>query len=93
MYLFFHKILTFFNSLSGAGVHFQKRGIQVDVQPENADDATDGHHTPEEEVSQIDDQSQIDEGSEPAQSPEPPLDLDNRRSVRVDDEVKFNFRV
>ena len=77
---------------------FRRGGIQVDVQPENADDATDGHHTPEEEVSQIDEGSeaevsQIDEESEPAQSPEAPLDLDYRRSVRVDDEVKFNFRV
>ena len=66
---------------------FRRGGIQVDVQAQNADDVTDGHQTPEEEV------SQIDEGSEAAQSPEAPLHLDNRRSVRVDEEVTFNFRV
>ena len=37
---------------------FRRGGIQVDVQAQNADDVTDGHQTPEEEV------SQIDEGSE-----------------------------
>ena len=72
---------------------YRRGGIHVDLQgEEDPDHPTDPDQTPEGEVS-VGEVSEIDQQSDASQSPERGVLRHNRRSVRVDDEVTFNFRV
>ena len=63
---------------------YRRGGIQVDLQGEEDPD----HPADADQTQEV---SEIDEQSEPAQSPERGVLPHNRRSVRVDEDVTFNL--
>ena len=73
------------------GGHVDLQGEEDPGHPADADQTEDRDQT--QDLDQTQELSEIDEQSEPAQSPERGVLPHNRRSVRVDEDVTFNFRV